>query len=63
VYVWSANYLRVPTCLEALHLGGSQGLMTHSVVGCYGNAIGPIVDVRVYSVVVKTKRDDDNKIL
>jgi len=37
--------------------------MTHSVVGCYGNAIGPTVDVSVYSVVVKTKRDGDNKTL
>ena len=53
----SPNYLRGPTYLEALHLGQSQGLMTHSVVGCYGNAIGPIVDVRVYCVAVKPKRD------
>jgi hypothetical protein len=37
--------------------------MTHSVVGCYGNAIGPIVDVRVHSVAVKTKRDGGNKTL
>jgi hypothetical protein len=37
--------------------------MTHYVVGCYGNVIGPIFD-RVYSVAVTTKRGDyDDKTL
>jgi hypothetical protein len=52
-----------PVCLEALHLGWSYGLMTHYVVGRYGNVIGPIADVRVLPVAVTTKRYCDNKTL